>query len=598
MRNTSALYKDLIRQSGRMFQAEINVTFADRSIVVLTDEDIMQDSLNIITGTTDEGAFTVGNAVIGQIEFDIDNRDGRFDNTSFDGAEFDVRIGLVIEQDYNGNMRTEKLRKGIFNAEEVTVEENYIHILAFDNVAKLDKPFSDSGLSFPITLGVLYRWICTYCGVSYSAGNFPNNGLEITPDIETLRSSSCRDVISYIAQLACRYVYADVYGTVRFGWYSETGYVINEQQKINSTVAVTGVQITDNNDNTYIIGTQGYCLQIDDNPLASNGDALNNSVWTTDLIGRRLTPFSSDVISDPSLETGDIVIVSDLHGNTYHTPITNMTYCLDGKMSISCDAETVNEKGRTSCSESARIAVQTVRKINKKISEYDIRVKQFSSLMANAMGFFQTDVRQNDGSTISYLHDKPDLADSVVIWKRSIDGFAVSRDGGRTYIAGFDSQGNAVYNVLTAVGIVAEWISAGTLSGVSVIAETGSIAGWTMQSGKLISSDGTMILDGTNNTITVNKDGNQFMKINQNGTAFYRPDENGVMHEIGNISVTPGANTNTYGLSFNIKDGDAMTWSVYDASQSVNVNRLRYDVATQTLTVYGNLVVTGSINGS
>ena len=119
-----------------------------------------------------------------------------------------------------------------------------------------------------------------------------------------------------------------------------------------------------------------------------------------------------------------------------------------------------------------------------------------------------------------------------------------------------------------------------------------------MQSGKLISSDGTMILDGTNNTITVNKGGNQFMKINQNGTAFYRPDENGVMHEIGNISVTPGANTNTYGLSFNIKDGDAMTWSVYDASQSVNVNRLRYDVATQTLTVYGNLVVTGSINGS
>ena len=65
MQNTSSLYKELIKQSGRLFKAEIAVTFPNGSRATLTDENIMQDSLVITSGRSDEGSFSIGNAITG-----------------------------------------------------------------------------------------------------------------------------------------------------------------------------------------------------------------------------------------------------------------------------------------------------------------------------------------------------------------------------------------------------------------------------------------------------------------------------------------------------------------------------------------------------
>lgn len=591
MQNTSSLYKDLIRQSGRMFKAKIAVTYADSSTAALTDENIMQDSFVITTGTSDEGSFSIGNAVIGQLDFEIDNSSGDYDNLSFDDAVFDTRVALIVRQSYDGTLTPEWIRKGIFTAEEVTVDENYIKITAYDNMSKLDKPFSKSGISFPVSLASLFRQICTSCGVAYGGSDFPNSSLTINSAAEIDESTSCRDMISYIAQLACCFVYADVNGTIQMGWYRDTNYTVTEQQKLNGTVTITGVQLTDTEDTAHLSGTKNYCLMIDDNPIALNGSALQNVVWSDRLIGMELTPFSAEIMSDPSIEAGDIVTVSDLHGNTYSTPITNMIYRLDGKMTVSCDAETVKEKQRSSCSPSARIIAQTNRKMNKKISEYDIRAKQFSQLMSNAMGFHQTDVTQQDGSTISYLHDKELLSDSQIIWKKSINGFAVSRDGGQTYVNGFDSDGNAVFNVLAAVGIVADWINAGTISGLEIIAAIGKIAGWTMQNDMLVSNDGTIKFDSRNNTIRI-YDTNRILQfsINQSGIHMYRDDK-----YIGMIGTSHLAGTNDYGLVFHLADeGDFMSWSVENTTTGVYQQKLVYS-RTSGFTIDGDIVITGNV---
>lgn len=98
------------------------------------------------------------------IDLFIDTDGLKYDNTSFDGAVFDVRLGLVTEQKYDGTFTVEWLRKGIYTAEEITVNEKYISIVAYDNIAKLDVPFADIGIVFPRTLAELYGRICTYCG--------------------------------------------------------------------------------------------------------------------------------------------------------------------------------------------------------------------------------------------------------------------------------------------------------------------------------------------------------------------------------------------------------------------------------------------------
>ena len=479
MINTSSLYRQLIKESGRTFRARILVTFADNSTAELTDKDIMQGSLVIKQSTSDEGSFTVGSAVIGELDFEIDNSSGTYDNTSFDGAVFDVRLGLVTEQKYDGTLTVEWLRKGIYTAEEITVNEKYIIIVAYDNIAKLDVPFADIGIVFPRTLAELYGRICTYCGISYASPNFANAGYIVGTDEYIDEDASCREVMSYIAQMARAFVSCDNVGTLHLRWYEEAVlgydeahnkifYELNERQKINSTVQISGVRHIAPDETETLIGTDGYCMVIENNPLALNSSFLEHDVWTRritgGLIGMKLIPFSSDVISDPSLEAGDIIKISDLNGNTYITPITNIIFRLDAKMTVSCDAETVNENNRTSASPSARIIARSKKNTAQQISQYDVRAKQFSQIAVNAMGFYQTDEVQNDGSTITYLHDKPLKADSTTIWKKTVDGFFVSNDGGQTYIAGIDSSGNAVLNILAVKGIIADWIIAGNFN--------------------------------------------------------------------------------------------------------------------------------------
>ena len=80
------------------------------------------------------------------------------------------------------------------------------------------------------------------------------------------------------------------------------------------------------------------------------------------------------------------------------------------------------------------------------------------------MGYYETQEKQDDGSTIMYMHDKPDLKDSTVVYKKTIDGFFWSKDGGRIWTSGIDKDGNAVLNVIAATGIRGDWIDADSIT--------------------------------------------------------------------------------------------------------------------------------------
>lgn len=115
----------------------------------------------------------------------------------------------------------------------------------------------------------------------------------------------------------------------------------------------------------------------------------------------------------------------------------------------------------------------SVRDLSRKTAAYKIAEQQLTSLLAQSFGIFKTEEVLEDGSTIAYLHDKPTLADSTNIWKMTGDAMAVSSDGGQTWNAGVDAEGNAIYNILSAIGIEADWIRADNLSAISA-----NLGGW------------------------------------------------------------------------------------------------------------------------
>ena len=97
------------------------------------------------------------------------------------------------------------------------------------------------------------------------------------------------------------------------------------------------------------------------------------------------------------------------------------------------------------------------------ISRYDAGLQKLIDTMANAMGLFKTEVVSANGGVIYYYHDRPIMSESSVVYTFNDSGFVVSTDGGQTYNAGFDVHGNAVVNVLSAIGLSADWVETGKL---------------------------------------------------------------------------------------------------------------------------------------
>lgn len=108
----------------------------------------------------------------------------------------------------------------------------------------------------------------------------------------------------------------------------------------------------------------------------------------------------------------------------------------------------------------------------------DGTISAFTGIIANGLGLFVTRKPVGtDGGYQIYLHNKPTLAESQYQWTINSSGFAVSKDYGKTWSAGFTAEGDAVFNSLSANAIYAlsifgSVITFGDPDGVNVVAST------------------------------------------------------------------------------------------------------------------------------
>ena len=190
------------------------------------------------------------------------------------------------------------------------------------------------------------------------------------------------------------------------------------------------------------------------------------------------------------------------------------------------------------------------------------------------------------------IMDKPTIEEALKVWRWNNSGLGYSSTGyNGDFALAMTIDGAIVADFITSGILNADLIKTGVLEGVKIIATLGSIAGWNIDGGMLVSSDGTFCIDSINNRITVNDTvGSPLMRISTNGITYIRGDK-----EIGSIGITKGAESETYGITFNLKDGDAMTWSVYDSTNEVYINRFRYDADNDNFVFYGDISVSGDI---
>ena len=113
---------------------------------------------------------------------------------------------------------------GEFITEKPTVaSRSSIKFSAYDNISKTEKQFSgwlrDHKSSFPMTPMSLVTHVCSYCDVVYSGAEFPNQGIMI--NYFYADNITCRQILSWVAALAGRFVRANASGVIEFAQYTE-----------------------------------------------------------------------------------------------------------------------------------------------------------------------------------------------------------------------------------------------------------------------------------------------------------------------------------------------------------------------------------------
>ena len=460
-----------------------NAVLRDGTALSLEKEDFYLDG-NGIVDSSDSGDFPIGVAIEKTATLALVNDDDRFSDYNFAGAQFTLFLNLQLSD------RLETIRRGTFIVSKKPATSDEINLTLLDYMSKAETDYK-TNLVFPCSVREVLEDACQQTGIVLGDATFKNADYQVQKKPE---NTTFRSIIGMVAALAggnaridendnLRIVTfddgADVITLETVPWYDINGSNIldigsNEIETVlerkgfnpnairNLTydvddVVVTGIKYTDN-ETEYKYGTDGYVITID-NKLLSGNEQTGVDLIGKELVGMRLRPFSCDSIAIGYATFGDRITFSDIKGNIYYSYLTDVDFAFSGSTSFSCNAKSMEDLN-ADYPDSMQVEVDNAKKdTEKKITAYDAKLKQMNELAANTLGFYYTEEIQADGSTISYRHDKPILADSKVIYKTGTDGFFLSVDGGQTWKAGFDSNGDAVLNILYAIGIQSDWIN-------------------------------------------------------------------------------------------------------------------------------------------
>lgn len=495
-RNTSTAYKTQIAGS-RQFCVKAVLTYADGTTETLTDlSDFRQ--IKIEDSCSGSSEFEIGAAIINEAVIVLNNRTGKFDEKNFFGARIVLYVGIWV------NDQPELLKMGHYVVNDPVSPGISIQLTAYDHMIFTEQIYVP-GIAFPATRAQIAQDACTQCGLQMLSADFPAADEIVAAAPE---GATCREVLAAIAQLGCAFVRCNNDGLVEIRWYSTTtDHAITDLRSksiCTDDVIITGVTVA-NGEVSVAAGEDGYRIGIKDNILMVDGQEQATADYlASKLVGMRFRPLAVKCRSNPAMEAGDKVQITDEKGKKYESYITTTIFIVLDAQTVSCDAATPAENSSQRNSQIAKAIIAskkyTEAYVKQELTEYEKAEKLFSGLLIGALGYYETVETMEDGSTIRYMHDKSDLAESLIIWKQTIDGFAVSTDGGQTW-KGMDKNGNAVMNVLSVYGLNAGWINSGTFAArdpdgnivFAVNVETGEVlinaASITMTSGKTVQQE-------------------------------------------------------------------------------------------------------------
>ena len=441
----------------------VDLTLQDATNISLMKENIMSNGIKLSQACTSNSTFDIGYCDVARFDLIIDNSSQTYSKYNFENANVRVKVSKNL-----GENQIESINIGQYYVDSAVNKNGKITITCYDSLYRFNRPYQNDINSG--TAQSVINALCTKFGITLKNQRFNNFSVNIKIPSVFEQQITYIQLLSYVAQCTCNNVRINN-GQIELYWYAqESQYVIkqNKSETIDTNdITITGIKvITDEKDTkvSKLFGSEGYILSIENNPLMEGKEEYFSKLLGQKLVGLKFRPFTVSSLNNIAYECGDKITLVDFKGNKYNSYINNITYSVGAFQEIKCIAESSTINSQPSFSLVTKAVTQANKITNDKISIYDSYMQQLTNLITNSMGVYKTTEEQDDGSFIYYLHNKRDLSESGTIWKMTSDTLSVSSDSGKTWNAGIDKDGNLVINVLSAIGINADWINAGSIS--------------------------------------------------------------------------------------------------------------------------------------
>lgn len=541
MRNLSTEFKEQQNSGNRNYLKYADFTFTDGSTLSITDKDLWSNGFKFEDAVSQSGSFDIGAAIVNKLTLQINNFSGKYTDYIWDGARVVCHIGLEL------STGIEKIRICTMTVTDAPYQSTAIISLTCEDSMRLfDRDYSESKLSYPATRLQIIQDACEVCGVTLQSTRFDNDDFIIQnrPDDSSI---TFRQVIAWVAQMGCQWAKCDEYGRLCFGWYErevpdnfydlvETPWKDVEGNDILDTTGeqiitimqtgitaiqtngftpwlydleITGIKVTEyvenssqNEAKTYQSGKSGYVIEISDNKLIQEGTGEEICKIISDrCVGMKFRPFSTGALTNIAWEAGDTIAISDRNGKQYKSYLTSVTLNPGAFEQLECSAKSVSRNKQKQYTLSQQVQAESKKNLKDERTAREKAIEELSQRLSESSGTYTTVETQPDGSNIYYLHNKPQLSDSDIIWKMTAEAWAVSTDGGQHWNGGMTVDGDVIARILTATGINADWINTGTI--------------------KAIDKDGntTFLVDVTTGRVIINADSIQIKGKDVNAIA-------------------------------------------------------------------------------
>lgn len=345
--NDAAVQQALL--DGTPYDVTVTVTPVGGSAVVVDLDHIAENGISINPSGVSGNRLEIGSVIAATGDFTFFNHDGSLDGIVFKGADISVQGSM----DIGGVTKTFDI--GHFVADKATVDGVRIRVECFDYMIKFDTLIPDAYLTTAATAGQLATACCVFCGVTNardfsSAADIPNYDYPI-PKNTVPRGQTYRQVLAWLAQIMGRCAVITNEGKLDLVWYSAAAWDANTENRYEggataeNAVTLTGVRIVTSGVPGETAGSDGYTLDIADNPLLTDyRQAVVNAIWA-DVGAFSYYPARCDVVHNALAMPFDVIDWTEEDGTVKSVAVTDVIYNLSARTQIQSKGLSEDEAG-------------------------------------------------------------------------------------------------------------------------------------------------------------------------------------------------------------------------------------------------------------